>query len=241
MKYIVIAPEIARESATALADALEAELEFPYETKNYLFSKKKYDFLINYGISKPTKGVKKLNLAEAVKISLDKELTFEKFKNIIPTLVYTKDYQVALSWIKNLKRTVVVRETIKGNNGKGIHFCNTEKQLSKYKDSPLFTRYIPFKSELRVNIFQGKIVSVYSKTIINKFFKFTLQKQLEQDVKLQEIAKKIYETIKIDWCGIDLLCTEKNNYFLIEINSAPVLFPYTLKKLVNLIKTYAAN
>lgn len=241
MKPIVlIYAKIAEESSQALLEALQKDFEIirinPYENKNYLFSKKDYSLVINYGISAATKGVHKLNKASDVKTSLDKELTFTALKEKqIPSPSITKDYEVARQWIKE-GRTVVVRKTTKGNNCTGIVFCDTLLQLGKYKDAPLYTRYIHHKEEYRINVWKGETLSIYKKINQGKHFKFELQKQ--NDPKLVELATKVYEAIPLDWVGIDVIKTEKGNYFVLETNSAPVLFPFTIKKLIEKLKQY---
>jgi len=234
MKYVVIHPKIAEESAHLLAEALDCPCINPYETKDYMFSKKNYDLVINYGVSSPTKGAKKLNKSAAVKLTKNKLECFDALEDT-PKILHTTDYNTARAWIQQ-GRTVVVRKVIDADNSKGIFFCNTLQQLGKHKDAPLFTRYIEHTNEYRVNVFQGKVLSVYDKTVVNGFFKFKLQVLMEKTKKLQEIAKIVYEKTGIDWCGIDLLKTAKGNYFILEVNSAPILFPYTIKKLVHEIK-----
>lgn len=240
---LILYTKIAKESVNALHKELqkifEVEIENPYETKNRHFSNKNYSFIFNFGFSKKTTGVKKLNKSNEVEISLDKELTFKALKeNKINSPSITKDFQEASSWIKQ-GRIVVVRNETKGNNSKGISFCSTQKELNKYKKAPLYTRYIHFDSEYRINLWRGEILSVYKKVLIQKntAFKFILQKTYNP--KFIDLAKNIYKAIPLDFVGVDLIVTAKNNIFVLETNSAPILFPTTIKKLVEKIKLYA--
>lgn len=231
---IVISPKIAEESAQALAAVLGADYINPYETKTRDFSGYKYMF--NYGFSRPTSGTKrKFNKAKGVQLSIDKELCFEAVKECVPTVKITKDKQEAYKWIKQ-GRVVVARTNITGSNGEGITFCSTKKQLDQV-DAPLYTRYIEHTNELRINIWRGQIISIYDKKIVNGFFKFKLLQGLfNTQPQAVNMANYLYEKIGLDFMGVDVLLTPKGNLYFLEANSAPVLFPYTIKKLVNLIK-----
>lgn len=230
---VVISPKVAKESAQALATALEADYINPYETKERKFSDYKYMF--NYGFSRPTSGTKrKFNKAKEVQLSMDKELCFETVVGCVPTVKITKDKQEAYNWIKQ-GRIVVARLTTTGSNGEGLVFCSTKKELDLV-DAPMYTRYIEHTNELRINIWRGQIISIYDKKIENGFFKFKLLQGFNNQPQAINIAKNLYERIGLDFMGADVLLTAKGNLYFLEANSAPVLFPYTIKRLVNLIK-----
>lgn len=232
-ELIVVSPKIAEDSAQALATALCADYVNPYETKERNFSNYKYMF--NYGFSRPTSGTKrKFNKAKEVQLSMDKELCFEAVGKYIPTIKITKDKQIAYNWIKQ-GRIVVARLTTTGNNGEGIVYCSTKKQLDLV-DAALYTRYIDHTNELRINIWRGQIISIYDKKVVNGFFKFKLLQGLNNQPQASHIASILYEKIGLDFMGVDVLLTSKGNLYFLEANSAPVLFPYTIKKLTNLIK-----
>lgn len=234
-KFVVISPNIAVESATYLAECLGAEYTNPYDTKNYHFSKNKYDYIFNYGVSHPTTGVKKINKAKGVEISRNKITCLEVLKGKVPTITMTSLRKIAEGWIDK-GRIVVARSVIEGDNGKGLSYCTTRKELNNATDAKFFTRYIEHTNEYRANVWKGKVISVYDKVRKNGVFKFNLMKAQENHPQLAMFAEEVYKATCLDWFGMDLLRTQNGNLFFLEANSAPVLFPYTTNKLVKHIQ-----
>lgn len=234
-KFVVISPEIAEESATYLAEHLGAEYINPYTKKEYHFPKKKYDFLFNYGVSYPTTGVKKINKASAVNIAQDKIKCIQLLQGKVPTVSLTLSRKEAETWLAK-GYIVVARTIVKGDNGKGLVYCKTKKQLDKVVDVKFFTRYLEHTNEYRINVWKGKVLSVYDKKRKGLFFKFYLMKAQENHPQLAMFAEEAFKVTSLDWFGMDLLRTEDGLLHFLEVNSAPVLFPYTTIKLVENIK-----
>lgn len=243
---LIIYPNIAIDSVTKLQAALIAanipcKIENPYETKNKTFSVKNYALLFNYGISKLTNGVRKLNKALFVKTSISKINSFNIFKATnIPCPNFTTDYKEALTWVKD--HIIAVRSIENGNNTDGLTFCQTKACITKNKTAPLFTQYIPHNKEFRINCWKDEIVSVYEKILVNNNtgFKFKLLKNFN-DNEITTIVQKLYKALPLDWYGLDIILGEDNKYYVLEINSAPILFPYTINKLINKLKKELIN
>lgn len=232
---IVISPKCGEESAKALALSLNADYMNPYETGNKGFYNHK--FVFNYGFSKPTGGTaKKINKAKSVNISRDKIKCLQLLKGKCQTVVFTEDITEAKSWIDQ-GRIAVARALNKSDNSKGLAFCYTKEEIDNIP-AKFWTRYIDHVAELRINVWKGKVVSIYNKTVKNNHFIFKLIQGQEGQPQLNHIVKQVYEQTGLDWCGIDLLLTTKGNLYFLEVNSAPVLYPYTLKKLTSLVKEF---
>jgi len=231
---IVLSPEVSKESAQALAEALDAELEFPYKTENRNYMK--YNYVFKYGFSKKIKAKKgaTFNKSDAVEIARDKLLTFNALKDQDVTIEFTTDKNVAVQWIKD-GHTVVAREFSKSSNGNGITYCQTIGELNKAK-AIFWAKCIYETQELRVNIWRNKVLSIYIKIFENGFFIFKLNKGMEEHPQLVELVNKVHKSIGLDFCGLDILTDSNGKLNLLEVNSAPILFPYTIKKLVTEIK-----
>lgn len=231
-KILVISPSVAKESAKLLAKALKADWENPYKTKHRDFTP--YEYVFKYGFSRPIKSNKVFNKTIATNKARDKLVFFELFKKDDITVLYTTEKEKALAWIKQ-GGCATAREFSKENNGKGLKFCTTEEDLDKFP-AKFWTAFEPHTHEFRVNVWRDKVVSIYNKEIKNGFFKFTLYQGQEEQPQLVAMVKMVWDKLGLDWCGLDILCTEGGKLYLLEVNSAPILFPFTINKLVKLIK-----
>lgn len=235
---VVISPKGSTESAQKLADALDADYFNPYQTKNVDFSK--YKTVINYGYSPPIMANKVINDYIPINIAIDKRITFHVLGDLGITVPCTSSIQEALSWLYEGK-VVVARTQVKGSNGKGLTYIYNEEQINSV-EAKLYTQYIEHTHEFRINLWKDKVVSVYHKARLddidtgNQKFKFILYKGQETHPQIIKIASIIYDKIGLDFCGVDVLCDPFGVLHVLEVNSAPILFPYTLKKLVTLIK-----
>lgn len=229
-KLIIISPKVGYESASNLAEVLGVPYENPFETNNRNY--KQYDFVFKYGFSRKIIANNVFNKTRNVNISRDKIKTLDALKDVCSTVPYTKDIKEAEAWIKT---GVVARDLIKGADGEGVEFCFTKADLAK-APAKFYTKYIKHTNEFRINIFRDKVVSVYDKVDIKGIFNFKLFNGVEDHPQLQHIAKCVYEKVGLDWCGVDVLRDSKGMLHLLEVNSAPVLYPYTLHKLVAILK-----
>lgn len=231
----ILSPRVSKESAGVLANLLDAELVFPYETLERDFTK--YDYVFKYGFSakiKAKKGVT-FNKTAAVEKAMDKVLTFNALKGTGVTVDFTDSIMVAEGWLQD-GHTVVAREFSNESNGKGITYCTTEKEFYS-APAKFWTKYSPALQELRIYLWRNKVLSIYVKETSKGFFVFKLQQGHEEHPQLIEMANKVYENIGLDFCGLDVLTEEGGHLRLLEVNSAPILFPFTAKRLVaNIIK-----
>lgn len=234
MNILVISPKIGEDSAKRLALNLNAKYINPFKTEERDFSK--FTHIINYGFSRKIKGTVIINKPQLIQITRDKVKCFKLLKDKCNTVPFTEDKNLALYWI-NIGRTVVARTLTKADNGKGLIYCNTKENIEDVH-AKFYTRFTPHVAELRVNVWKGKILSIYHKKRNKGFFDFLLlrEKQFVENMQIIQIVEKIYKEIPIDWCGIDLLLSKDGTLFFLEINSAPILYQYTLKKLTSIIK-----
>lgn len=234
-KIIVISPKVSSRSARILAQSLGAEYENPYNTGRRNFGK--YDVVINYGFSREIAYSNVINKPKNVAMAVEKTLTFQKLGLENITVPFTDKYKVALDWVKQ-GDVVVARATANEANGKGLTYCTTEEELEKTQ-AVLWTKFVPHTHEFRVNVWRDRVVSIYDKVRIkdghNEKFEFILYKGQENHPQLIDLVQKVWKCIGLDWCGMDILCNKEGKLFLLEVNSAPILYPFTVNRLVNLI------
>jgi glutathione synthase/RimK-type ligase-like ATP-grasp enzyme len=230
MSIAILSNNISCESATALAEALKADYFNTQETEKLDFTK--YDHVFKYGCSAKIKANKVFNNSIATSIAIDKIKTFQMLRNEGITIKWTLIKTKAREWL-NEGYLVVARNKTKGANGDGLAYCETQEDLTK-TPAIFWTRFLPHTNEFRVNCWRGKVLTIYDKVRTDEdLFSFKLWQGQENHPQLVEIAKKVYEKIGLDWCGIDILRTENGTLKVIEVNSAPVLYPITIKKLIH--------
>lgn len=229
---LILSPKVGEESATILADFLEVKYENPYDTGNTDY--RHVDVVFKYGVSKKIKAKTVINKSKAVSKARDKLAIYTLFKGTEHEIPYTLDKEEAYPWLKN-KGMVLARALIKGDNGKGITFCTTKKELD-VAPAKFYTRFIPHDYEFRVNVWRNKIVSIYQKKRNGDYFKFIFVKGDVTNDKLQSIVDKIHTEVGLDWYGMDVLVDKKGTFRLLELNSAPIMFPITVKRLAKILK-----
>ena len=229
-KIIILTSKVSEESAKVLSTLMNADIDFPYDSKNRDYTG--YDYVFKYGFSRLIKAKKgtTFNRTGPTEIAKNKILTFEALKDKDITVEYTQDINCAHKWIQD-GHTVVSRDTADGSNGAGIKYCTTRKEVDSVK-ALFWTKCIYEKQELRVNLWRNKVLSIYVKTVNEGVFDFSLVKGNENHPQLVNIAQTVYDKVGLDFCGLDLLTDDTGRLYLLEVNSAPILFPYTAKKLV---------
>lgn len=229
MTIIVLHSKEGTDSAKFLADALNADYENPYQTEktNYL----NYTLVVKYGVSKKIKAPpgKVINKSLETLKAINKTQTFELLAKENVTVPYTKNKEIAKEWINS--GWVVARNTENQHNGKGMQYCTTKNEVEL--STPIFwTKYVNHTNEFRIYCWKNKVLSIYDKKENDNIFTFHLFKGAENHPQLQEMVNKIQKHIKLDWYGLDVLRDINGTLYLLEINSAPILFPYTRAKLL---------
>lgn len=238
-KILVISPDIAKESAKFLAKELKAVWKNPYNI-DILYDK--YNIIFKYGYCSPInvdkETTKVFNKSIPSKIAIDKIKTFNRLKEFDFCPMFTKKKAVATTWL-NEGETIVGRTITTGNNGNGLFYITNPNFREEYL---FYTKYINHTHELRVNCWKNKVISIYNKTryeygaLREGRFKFTLWKGQENHPQLIGMIEKIRSKINLDFYGLDVVLDENGKLWMLEINTAPILFPYTCKKLVQSIK-----
>lgn len=237
MNMIVISPKAGFESSSALVEKLkelgvDCKYEDPYQTNNRDY--RNYNVVFKYGFARPvktSKGSITLNKIEPTLDAMNKMRTFAKLSDM--TVPFTTDIKEAARWLKS--GTVVARETECGHDSEGVVFCDTAEELLE-ANAKFFTKYVKHTNELRINVWRNKVVSIYDKINKKGTWSFNLFKGQEEHPQLVDLVNKVHERINLDWYGLDVLRNEEGKLHILEVNSAPVLYPITLKRLADIIR-----
>lgn len=238
---LVVSPNCTSDSAVGLAELLDV----PYYSKerydNSIANATGHSKVINWGCSRINEDNILLNKPRAVRRSLNKLRTFELLSEHVRMPVMTLSKEEAKQWAEQ-GRQVVIRNRIKGSKSQGV-FITYDPADVETMPAKFYTRFIENCTEVRVNVYKEKILTVYHKVPSNGDFRFKIQMGAETNPPLEivDMVYKVGEHIGLDMYGLDVLLTPKGKYFLLEVNSAPILFPITMKRLAKSIKKEYEN
>lgn len=229
MKNIcVIAPNVTKESASKLA----RELEIPFY-KNEFSDLRMFDTVFNYGSTIPFRFKKVINRPEAVSICVNKISTFKRLKNC-STISWTQSREQAREWFLK-DGVVIIRKLETGAQGKGMVIAENQKTFDN-NVGKFYSRVFNHAIELRVNVFNNKVLSVYEKRRTNEngegFFEFHFLDIKTKHPEVEKMIKDISNNIHIDFYGMDILVNSEGTYKLLEINSGPILQDETCNALI---------
>lgn len=193
-----------------------------------------------------------LNSQDISKISLDKDFTWKVLRNAInmPETIsfidpfvgkefqnYTgeKNLEEMAMKIINLFGEDVIVKMNQGERKRNVYSCSSKSEIIEalsnifnhnskdYDYIALAQRKINIKSELRVIIFNKKIELVYKKR------SFVKVSEVEIIDSLSAFIFPIFNTLNLNYAGLDIAIDREDKLWLIEINTAPRFAPYVKK------------
>lgn len=155
-------------------------------------------------------------------------------------------------------KTLFARTLINSTNGRGI--VEFESSQEVYPPAPLYTEYIPKKSEYRFHVFGDKVIDVQQKKKKREFdadnrdtrirnlsngYAYTRDGVAPPD-GAADLAVRAVAALGYQYGAVDLIYNEKRNQcYVLEVNSRPGLMGTTLEKyaeaLVNLFNLEKKN
>ena len=140
-------------------------------------------------------------------------------------------------------KTLFARTLINSTNGRGI--VEFERGIEQYPNAPLYTEYIPKKSEYRIHIFNGQVVDVQQKKKRRDFEadnRDTRIRNLQNGYVytrdgivppngIGDLAINAVNAVGYQYGAVDIIYNEKRNQcYVLEVNSRPGLMGTTLDK-----------
>ena len=239
------------ESARKLRDGLSSALGYRVRLvkPDGKFNPRRRDIVINWGSTRDpdweTDG-RDRNIPINVFNAADKLRTFKYFKVAeVQTPEWTEDKDVAKSWFDKKGTTVLCRTVLNGHSGAGIHVAGNPDELV---GCPLYVKYKKKKAEYRVHVIFGKVVDKQQKRKRNGFkenvgFNHLIRNHhtgwvycregIPNDQRLDDLAIKAVKALGLDFGAVDIIYNEKENeYYVLEVNTAPGLDGTTVDKYV---------
>lgn len=149
-------------------------------------------------------------------------------------------------------KVLFARTLINSTNGRGI--VEFERESQQYPRAPLYTEYIPKKSEYRFHVFNGEVIDVQEKRKKREFATddrntrvrnvnngyVYCRDNLNPPNGAAELAVQAVRACNYEYGAVDIIYNEKRNQcYVLEVNSRPGLMGTTLDKYSEaLIKKY---
>lgn len=161
---------------------------------------------------------------------------------------WTDNQEVAKGWLNLDESVVFARTLLNSHSGKGISVL---KKGVDFVSAPLYTMYVPKKSEYRVHIAAPDKVFFVQRKVKRKDFEGEVNWQIRNldngfvyahvDVfpppDVIEQAVKAFKVSELDFGAVDVIYNEKQGQaYVLEINTAPGLEGATVNKYANALK-----
>ena len=245
-------------SARSLADGLDVRLL--RHTGSTWHPKDKSDLILNwgyYGNLLDNYNCRILNKPDRVAIASNKLKFFEAIREynnkridtniVIPNFFISKQ---ALTRTGERKK-VFARTELNGHSGAGIVDIPPDLPPNQIVSAPLYVEYIPKMFEYRVHVFCGKVIDIARKIAdpdrevtnwqvrshSNGFIFARENLNIPKEELLRQMSISVVEAIGLDFGAVDIIYNSmREQYYVLEINTAPGLVGTTLTNYINAIE-----
>ena len=252
MKPIVYPYSMASGGARDLARALDTRRVWP--DRNYRH--RPNHLIINWGSStwpawhRDAGVVSWLNSPHKVRVAAHKELSFQALMDYEVSIPrFTTNKEVASSW----ETPVMVRHLLSSHSGRGCEYVESPTVLP---DAPLYVEYIKKATELRVHVMkmpdgtydcidyrqkkvrQGSEGNNFQIRSYANGWVFT-REGVQVSPRAQALAMSALMALQLDFAAVDIIHNaHRNEYYVLEVNTAPGLQGSTLDNYVHSIRRY---
>lgn len=205
------------------------------------------DVVINWG----TTGHDGLNRPYAIRSASNKlEALYILSRENLPIPDFATDREEPINWLAE-GSSVVCRTLLRASSGDGIVIATTPEEIV---DAGLYTRYIKKKEEYRVHVFKGEVIDIQRKArrldISDDLVNWQVRSHANgfifarEGVELPESAQALaidaVRALGLDFGAVDLVYNEnRNQYYVLEVNTAPGLEGQTVVKYADAIQKLA--
>jgi len=191
-----------------------------------------------------------LNHPVAVRVASNKLSAFEHMLELdLPIPNFSYDKTDAITWLRgDDKCRVYCRTKLTGHSGDGIVIANNEEELV---DAQLYVEGIRgYRDEYRIHVF-GNVIDVQMKKkkvdaesnqlIRNHHYGYVYCREdivpATEEMKRGAISAVV--AMGLDFGAVDIVkLRDSDEYYILEVNTAPGVFNTTLDKYVTAIKEY---
>jgi hypothetical protein len=195
--------------------------------------------IINWGSTSILSNVQMINKPDMVALAANKLKAFYRMEiDDISLPAWTDDQEAAQDW-SDADCVVVCRTKLTGHSGDGIIIVEKGDQVPV---APLYTKYIFKEKEFRVHVVAGAVVDTQRKirdpereptdwkvrSYDNGFI--YVRNGIPGDVLRDTLACSATEALELDFGAVDIIQDKKDNYYVLEINTAPGLEGQTVER-----------
>ena len=220
-------------SAKALSRALGIKRLSLVRTK---FNARLDDIIVNWGNTSWSARSVWLNHPYRVVNARDKLMTLSILAdNSVPTVEWTPFESIALEWLET-GHTVFTRRSTTGQGGSGILICEGTRAI--LPEAPLYTKLFKAKHEYRVHVV-GDSVHISKKRRRDGVPRALVRNHANGYVYCTEnvsapepvvrVAIDAIRALGLHFGAVDVLCTDKGDARVLEVNTAPGLEGRTLE------------
>ena len=210
------------------------------------------DVIINWGRSawpfnfRPT-----FNQPEAVAVAANKLLTYEALTT--PQPEWTTSQEVAQNWLHSGKR-VMARTVLNGHSGRGIVVL--EPDTLDIPAAPVYTVYVPKRSEWRIHVFGGAVIDRQRKirdpndmdrpaaevnwSVRNRAGGFIYVRNTDEELwhdQIGEVALQAVVDLGLDFGAVDVIWNQsRRQAYVLEVNTAPGVEGTTVERYAKAIR-----
>lgn len=170
----------------------------------------------------------------------DKLISFQRFTAAnLSTVEWTTSFDEAFGWLS--KGLVCLRYNLTGHSGQGLVIWDSNKEgYLDYDPAPLYTKYLKKTFECRIHVMNGKVIDGQIKkkrtdaeanTLIRNAHTGWVycRKGYTPDESAKQLAIAAVAALGLDFGAVDLIYNKHyNQYYLLEVNTAPGLTGTTL-------------
>jgi hypothetical protein len=248
---IIYPYKMGSKSATALARALTTRKVFP----DGRYRQRPNHLVINWGNSNnPNWDIRYRHLNHPVSVlrASNKLYSFRAFSDSnIQTPEWTTSSHEAGGWISD-GIVVLAKTSLTGHSGAGIIVLDSSTDEMDLPDCQLFVKYKKKRYEYRVHVFKGEVIDTQQKrksreanqsgdvnTLIRSHSNGWVfcRDGITPDPVRESLAIRSVEALGLDFGAVDIIYNERENqYYTLEVNTAPGLEGTTLDKYVEAIQ-----
>ena len=245
MRFIIIPYKMGSKACKALKDKL-IELghrAIQVRSNSTTFRSKRDDRFIYYGKTTHFFDTNHVSYNKHTELASNKIRTLEACTNAgLLTVPWTTEKEIANDWIQQGK-TVVARATLVGHSGAGITIHNTPTDLPTVS---LYTQYVKKTFECRIHVFKGRVIDAQIKRKTRDAEKndpyirnihtgwVYCREGFTVDDRASTLAVAACQAVGVDFGAVDLIYNQHyNQYYILEVNTAPGLEGTTLTNYAN--------